>query len=47
MTKIMTSIIAFDLIKSGDLSLDDKFIVSEKAWRLSTAVFINVYNGWR
>ena len=33
MTKIMTSIIAFDLIKSGDLSLDDKFLVSEKAWR--------------
>ena len=31
MTKIMTSIIAFDLIKSGDLSLNDKFIVSEKA----------------
>ena len=26
MTKIMTSIIAFDLIKSGDLSLDDKFM---------------------
>ena len=23
--KIMTNIIAFDLIKSGDLSLDDKF----------------------
>ena len=42
MTKIMTSIIAFDLIKSGDLSLDDKFIVSEKAWRL-----IYVYNDWR
>ena len=34
MTKIMTSIIAFDLIKSGDLSLDDKFIISEKAWSL-------------
>ena len=30
MTKIMTSIIAFDLIKSGDLSLDEKFIISEK-----------------
>ena len=29
MTKIMTSIIALVLIKSGDLSLDDKFIVSE------------------
>ena len=37
MTKIMTSIVAFDLIKSGNLSLDDKFIISEKAWRLSTA----------
>ena len=36
MTKIMTSIIAFDLIKSGDLNLNDKFLVSEKAWRLST-----------
>ena len=35
MTKIMTAMIAFDLIKSGDLNLDDKFIVSEKAWRLS------------
>ena len=31
MTKIMTSIIAFDLIQ-GDLSLDDKFIISENAW---------------
>jgi D-alanyl-D-alanine carboxypeptidase (penicillin-binding protein 5/6) len=30
MTKIMTSIIAFDLIKSGDLKLDEKFIISEK-----------------
>jgi D-alanyl-D-alanine carboxypeptidase (penicillin-binding protein 5/6) len=33
MTKIMTSIIAFDLIKSGDLKLDEKFIISERAWR--------------
>ena len=29
MTKIMTAIVAFDLIRSGDLDLDDKFIVSE------------------
>ncbi len=43
MTKIMTSIIAFDLIKSGDLSLDDKFIVSEKAWRLSTAGYSSMF----
>ena len=35
MTKIMTAMIAFDLIKSGDLKLDDKFLISEKAWRLS------------
>ncbi len=35
MTKIMTSIIAFDLIRNGELSLDDKFLISEKAWRLS------------
>ena len=35
MTKIMTAIVAFDLIKSGDLNLDEKFIISEKAWRLS------------
>ena len=43
MTKIMTSIIAFDLIKSGDLSLDDKFLVSEKAWRLSTAGYSSMF----
>ena len=29
MTKIMTTIIAFDLLKKGDLDLNDKFIVSE------------------
>ena len=47
MTKIMTAIIAFDLIKQGELSLDEKFIISENAWRLSTCrLFINVYNGW-
>ena len=43
MTKIMTSIIAFDLIKSGELNLDDKFIVSEKAWRLSTAGYSSMF----
>ena len=30
MTKIMTTIIAFDLMKSGDLTLDEKFIISER-----------------
>ena len=43
MTKIMTTIIAFDLIKSGDLSLSDKFIISEKAWRLSTAGYSSMF----
>jgi len=43
MTKIMTSIIAFDLIKNGDLSLSDKFIVSENAWRLSQAGYSSMF----
>tara|TARA_B100000073_G_scaffold228332_1_gene190483 strand:- start:1664 stop:2815 length:1152 start_codon:yes stop_codon:yes gene_type:complete len=43
MTKIMTSIIAFDLLKSGDLKLDEKFIISEKAWRLSTAGYSSMF----
>jgi len=43
MTKIMTSIIAFDLIKKGDLNLDDKFIISENAWRLSTAGYSSMF----
>ena len=43
MTKIMTSIIAFDLIKSGDLNLNDKFIVSENAWRLSSSGYSSMF----
>ncbi len=43
MTKIMTSIIAFDLIESGDLKLDEKFIISEKAWRLSTSGYSSMF----
>ena len=43
MTKIMTSIIAFDLIKSGDLNLEEKFLISEKAWRLSTAGYSSMF----
>ena len=35
MTKIMTAIVAFDLIRNGDINLNDKFTISEKAWRLS------------
>ena len=43
MTKIMTTIIAFDLIKKGELTLDEKFIVSENAWRLSTAGYSSMF----
>ena len=43
MTKIMTSIVAFDLIKSGELSLKDKFIVSENAWRLSESGYSSMF----
>ena len=43
MTKIMTSIIAFDLIKNGELNLSDKFIVSENAWRLSESGYSSMF----
>ncbi len=43
MTKIMTSIIAFDLIKKGQLNLDEKFLVSENAWRLANAGYSSMF----
>ena len=43
MTKIMTSIIAFEMLKNGEISLDDKFLVSEKAWKLSTAGYSSMF----
>ena len=43
MTKIMTTIIAFDLLKKGDLNLEDKFFVSENAWRLSEACYSSMF----
>ncbi len=43
MTKIMTSIIAFDLIKKNKISLDDLFVVSENAWRLSQSGYSSMF----
>ena len=43
MTKIMTAIVAFDLIKKNKLSLEDKFTVSENAWRLSQAGYSSMF----
>ena len=43
MTKIMTSIIAFDLLKKNKISLDDMFVVSENAWRLSQSGYSSMF----
>ena len=43
MTKIMTAIIAFDLIKRGDLDMKEKFTISENAWRLSSAGYSSMF----
>ena len=43
MTKIMTTIVAFDLIKSGQINMDDKFDISENAWRLSQAGYSSMF----
>ena len=39
----MTSIIAFDLLKKNKLSLDDMFVVSENAWRLSQSGYSSMF----
>ena len=43
MTKIMTSIIVFDLLKDNKLNLEDKFIISEKAWRMSQSGYSSMF----
>ena len=43
MTKIMTSIIAFDLLKNEKIKLDDTFIVSETAWRMSKSGYSSMF----
>ena len=43
MTKIMTSIVAFDYLKNNKISLDDKIVVSEKAWRMSQAGYSSMF----
>ena len=43
MTKIMTAIVAFDLLKTKKISLDDKITISEKAWRMSQAGYSSMF----
>jgi D-alanyl-D-alanine carboxypeptidase (penicillin-binding protein 5/6) len=43
MTKIMTSIIAFDLLKKGETTLDELITVSENAWRMSSSGYSSMF----
>ena len=43
MTKLMTAYIVFDRLRQTDLSMDDRFQVSEKAWRMrGSRMFVEV-----
>ena len=43
MTKIMTAIIAFDLLKKGETSLDEMITISENAWRMSQSGYSSMF----
>ena len=43
MTKIMTTIVVFDLLNKKKISLDDKVTISEKAWRMSQAGYSSMF----
>ena len=43
MTKIMTAIVAFDLLKKGETSLDEMITISENAWRLSQSGYSSMF----
>lgn len=43
MSKVMTSYIAFEYLRNGQVKLDDTFSISEKAWRMGgTRMFIPI-----
>ena len=43
MTKIMTTIVVFDLLKKGETSLDEMITISEKAWRMSQSGYSSMF----
>ena len=43
MTKIMTTIIVFDLLKKEETSLDEMITISEKAWRMSQSGYSSMF----
>ena len=49
MTKIMTVLIVFEKLANGTLTLDDKFLVSERAWkeREGSSMFVDIDKEFR
>ena len=43
MTKIMTTIVTFDLIRNGETTLDEMITISENAWRLSQSGYSSMF----
>jgi D-alanyl-D-alanine carboxypeptidase (penicillin-binding protein 5/6) len=43
MTKIMTAVVAFDLLKKGETTLDEMITISENAWRLSKSGYSSMF----
>ena len=43
MTKIMTAIVTFDLLKKGETSLDEMILISERAWRMSQSGYSSMF----
>jgi len=43
MTKIMTAIVVFDLLRKGETTLDELITVSENAWRMSNSGFSSMF----
>jgi len=43
MTKIMTAIVAFELLKNSEIALNEKFVISEKAWRMSQSGYSSMF----
>ena len=43
MTKIMTAIIVFELLKKGETSLDEMITISENAWRMSQSGYSSMF----
>ena len=43
MTKIMTTIIAFDMLQKGEATLEEKIVISENAWRMSSSGYSSMF----